>query len=1010
MPRELSIHHADVDEKTNAALWRFTHKLAAGITYFGDRNTPAGDWSPFFPGDADAIQAVLAHTAGNTEPHLALFAALVELYKIPQEVLNRFTGRHLDFYFREVLRLDKKKALPDRVHLLLALKKKALPITIGPDHLFWAGKDAIGKELFYAPSRTTVINAARVASLRSLRIDDTGPGRVLAAPVANSADGLGAPLDPAAPRWHPFGHAGLPTAQIGFALAAPVLRMREGRRTVTVTLTLGTLKAAEVNAAPLKQAFELFITGENGWLGPYQPDPLTLTKGAGQNPILQFSFTIAASEKAVTDYDQKLHGGAYRALAPVVQVVLKGTGAAIGYHDLQRITLRQAAISVEVADIRSLALENDGGSLDANKAFLPFGNQPTAGARFRVGCEEALAKKLSELKLTIQWQNAPADLADHYAGYGRRVSGNRHFTAHVAFADGGSWQLDRSGVSLFAADNAASPQAFNFSPGNASVSPGISRTMRIQALKRSGRHWAAREAQAQGLRKPHQPVASHPATETRQGLITFVLEQDFLHTVYRKRYVEQVLAFSKQRQGTLHLINEPYTPAIQTLRLAYQATSDTVDISAAAGQRLPLDAFANPDLHFFHLAPFGQMREHGYQREQFGFLQEKNVPLLPAYPDAGELLIGLEQLQASDSVSMLFQAAEGSADPELPQQPVQWSVLCDNYWKPLASSEVVLDTTNMLLTSGIITFAIPREATTDNTVLPAGLLWLKAAVARNVDAVSQLIEVAANAIEARFVDQDNDPAHLASALAGGSISKLKNGSTEIKTISQPYASFGGRATESDESFHTRVAERLRHKNRCITPWDYERIILEEFPKVHKVKCIPHATRECWLAPGKVLIVVVPDLRNSNGVDILQPKMDTDTLSRIALHVGKHAGHQVQVQVANPRYQPIHLDFKVRFHTGFEFNYYSKELHKALIRFLSPWAYAGTGRDIAFGGRVYKSVLLDFVEELAWVDFVEEFKMYTLPTATALAIDRNEAQPETPDAILVSAVSHRIGEA
>ena len=63
------------------------------------------------------------------------------------------------------------------------------------------------------------------------------------APIADSADGLGAPLPPGEPRWHAFGHPLLPRAEIGFAVAAPVLRMREGRRRVTLTLGLDGLDA-----------------------------------------------------------------------------------------------------------------------------------------------------------------------------------------------------------------------------------------------------------------------------------------------------------------------------------------------------------------------------------------------------------------------------------------------------------------------------------------------------------------------------------------------------------------------------------------------------------------------------------------------------------------------------------------------------------------------------------------------------------------------------------------------
>src|SRR6185295_12895700 len=122
-----------------------------------------------------------------------------------------------------------------------------------------------------------------------------------------------------------------------------------------------------------------------------------------------------------------------------------------------------------------------------------------------------------------------------------------------------------------------------------------------------------------------------------------------------------------------------------------------------------------------------------------------------------------------------------------------------------------------------------------------------------------------------------------------------------------------------------------------------------------------------------------------------------------------AGMQVRIEVKNPRYQKIQLDFKVRFTPGHEFNYYSKQLKQALVRFLSPWAYEAT-RPIAFGGRVYKSVLLDFVEELEYVDYVTDFKMYSYTGAVHDFRDVNDARAETPDAILVSDPAHSVAEA
>ena len=40
----------------------------------------------------------------------------------------------------------------------------------------------------------------------------------------------------------------------------------------------------------------------------------------------------------------------------------------------------------------------------------PFGAAPTRGARFSIGCEEALSKPIADLNVHLAWQAAPADL------------------------------------------------------------------------------------------------------------------------------------------------------------------------------------------------------------------------------------------------------------------------------------------------------------------------------------------------------------------------------------------------------------------------------------------------------------------------------------------------------------------------------------------------------------------------------------------------------------------------
>jgi hypothetical protein len=76
-----------------------------------------------------------------------------------------------------------------------------------------------------------------------------------------------------------------------------------------------------------------------------------------------------------------------------------------------------------------------------------------------------------------------------------------------------------------------------------------------------------------------------------------------------------------------------------------------------------------------------------------------------------------------------------------------------------------------------------------------------------------------------------------------------------------------------------------------------------------------------------------------------------------------------------------------------------------VKFLSPWAFE-EGMDIAFGGRIHKSSLIDFVEERAYVDYVTAFRMYHTGGDGKKSGDLDEASASLPLSILVSAEATR----
>lgn len=984
----------DRDALTQLARLR---ELAQDIAYYGDSPTrPIGNWREFFPADTRraALEALAARSDGEVAPHLALLLAWLQQAEQARELLNDVTRRHLDFQMRQVLGFSANAPTPDRAHLVLELKNGAPAVEMDPDVRCSAGKDSRKVEQIYRPVRTVVVGHARVETLCSVLRDGDA---LRFAPIADSADGLGAPLPESDARWAAFGQPRAsrpspPFAAVGFAFASPSLRLAGGTRTVRLVLTLDGL--GSLSASSLAESLQAHVSTTKGWAGPY---PLSASSAGDQ---VTLGFSLGATEPAVADHQPELHLQRFPPGAPVVQLLLKPGS---GYGPLSALRIRSAQICVEVAQLRDLVVENDTGTLDARKPFLAFGAQPVIGSQLHIGCREALNKSLTLLQIRIAWQAAPATtLSSWYGGYSNVARISNGVAATLAWQDaqgsmrsvgiGDLLQRDQGITTLTATVGTAAPV----------TNP----TSRIRSLRSAGSGFALRRAVRLERMSPILRAGAHlsasvmdfvPAHSPRAGFVSIALLDDFLHADYRKEAVAKLLA------GTP--LNEPYTPKVQDLSIDYQAQTDVSRIDDATEA-----AFADTDVQFFHVDAFGTAREHGWLTRSRSWAPQDGVALLPQHPraaagPAGQLMIGLSGVAAGDPVSLLLQVADGSADPEAQAQAITWSILADDAWRPLAPGELVLDTTRDLRCSGVLALVLPRAQITTNSRMAPGLVWLRA-MTKDPAAASDLIGIHTNAVEVVFEDRGNDPDRLAMALPSGSITKLHTPVAAIKSVHQPYATFGGARAESAQALTQRASERLRHRGRALSAWDWERLVLQAFPRVARVKCIPHASPASWQAPGHVMVLAVPDLRNRNAVDPLRPRVDLDTLERIREFLRSRSAMTAQIVVRNPRYVAVELDFKVRMKAGHAFSYYRHLLDDALIRALSPWAYEHDAASLPnFGGRVLRSVLLNFVEDLPYVDFVTDFQLHRQGDSADLA----EIVADTPDTILVSVAGHRIAE-
>ncbi len=938
-------------------------------------------------------------------PHYALYLTFIKLFRFTQDHLNGFTKRHLDLYYKEILQLKNKNAEPDEAHLTFELAK-----TVKDNHLlskdtaFKAGKDVDGLEIFYASTEDAVLNKAVVKNLKSGFVErnlTNNTRQLYASPTANSEDGLGGKLLSVDKSWKTFGDNTRTPATVGFAIASHYLYLLEGTRTITFSFYAPAGDPITFLVADIRDRFTLQLSGEKGWIDvPIDPANVTIHPS---KEYFNITVKLDGGEQGVVPYSQKLHQHNFNTTLPLAKFVLVRAKAK---QEVWNFVFEKVRIAASVTEMKDLAIQNDTGVLSASKPFELFGASPHSGSSFILGSKEIFMKALQpdgnvKIKLNITWDNL-SELRD-------LVDRDTNHTVDIQYLEDAEWKSAHTSITLFNTTSSIfgaeitdlfqqtiskATQPFSLQKSE-TLAPEISTTKSSIAqspIEGFAENIADIKSKANipkmftgsiSLTVTIPPLdVSTDFTENENfsvksnwGFLKLELNNpDFGHSTYASKLAKAAIgATITTTPGTdgattttiaMDEVTAPYTPKVKELTIDYNV--DTL-----------IDFKSGEEGTFIHLTPFGS--------KDISLNAQKN--LLPAVDNEGELFIGIENFKTDQTLSLLFQVAEGTADPLTVKQEMQWYFLgASNEWVAFKKEEIV-DNTNDLTQSGIIKFSISDLASSENTLMTDQLHWLRGIVVEKTIAVCKIIDVVAQATKVQFTDYNGIENYFKNTLPANSISKSVISDSSIKKIAQPYASFGGRVKESDDHFYVRVSERLRHKNRAITMWDYERMVLEAYPSIFKVKCINHTqvlektsgTQIIYVdneqKPGYVLVVPIPELHNKNAFDPLRPYTSLGLMTEIKQYLYDYISPHVNLDVRNPRFEEIQLEFKIKYVTE-DNDFYTKQLKEELEQFMAPWAY-DPSTDIEFGGKISKSVLINFIEERSYVDFISCVKMYQI---------------------------------
>src|SRR5262249_9849415 len=117
---------------------------------------------------------------------------------------------------------------------------------------------------------------------------------------------------------------------------------------------------------------------------------------------------IDGSDPPITPYVAKTHGYSFETDLPVLIVKLKHDDTTeYAYSLFQDIIVMNIKLSVHVFNVKTLAVSNDFGPVDASKPFQPYGASPVAGNALIIGSKEIFQKRLSTASIIVSWLVEP---------------------------------------------------------------------------------------------------------------------------------------------------------------------------------------------------------------------------------------------------------------------------------------------------------------------------------------------------------------------------------------------------------------------------------------------------------------------------------------------------------------------------------------------------------------------------------------------------------------------------
>ena len=907
----------------------------------------------------------------NHKAHIGLIFTFLELLKHSYEDLNKITKKHLDLYFKKILKLKHLPASPSKIFISLEIDENIDALSILKNTALKAGQAENGEDIIFVIDDEIELNNVKLNHISTFFLSENKiydhhsrfnliSGLYSKTHASNIDEVLEFNNDKTS--FSTLGEEQLFLSEeemnmnksdIGFMILSPVLSLSKSDRTIDIDFqfTIDSIKNLSDLIIDISQnkdssedavfneifsnAFVIEYTSDQGWVNI--PFYKVLSPSDWSTGIIRVSFNLDKTFPDIVSFDSSIHNLQLKSDLPILRFKINQECFYNPYSFLNNMQVSKIDLKVKVKNLKKFNCYVNNEEVDIKSEFELFGATPKKGSNLIIGSDELFNKRISDLSVNWNYTNLNTlnnSFKEFYKEYELNIKND-------------SFKVQLSALSNF---NYSKPKetvlTYNLFEENEKGE--IATSLNIDKINVDKLNI-----------KPNYKLRLTDLFEYSNDLETGYLKFELVEPSFGFGFdiFDKVLnrasqkALSQKPKKDFSLIlqnpNEPFSPMISDLSINYEAHS-----SMFFNQLLFSQNDFNQENSFYLISPFGL--EKTFSKE---FVNKST--LVESFKYEGELILGFNSFKPPFQLNLLFEILKSENQNYEFSRQIDWYYSSTDGWKLFKKEDLLQDQTQNLMKTGVLSLKIPTDISDKNQVFNQNKIYIKACSKNKSNQFSLIRSINTNSVSATEL-LDKSASRISTTIPPESVEGFIIPIEGVIAMQQKLGSFKGLDKESDIDYYIRSSELLRHKNRPVTKWDVEKFVLAKFSWLSHVKCYSVDKNNSQLR-----LLCIKKIEVHQNIDNI--KISSAEKNEIKDYLEKFTSPFSKFEIINPVFEDLWIKCKVSF-KNIPNGKGIQKLQVDFFNFICSWLYNPSSKN-RIGLKIKKLDIINFLNTRPYVSFI-----------------------------------------